>query len=294
MPETEYRKGVILALCAYIFWGFAPLYFKLLHHVSAPEILLHRIIWSFVFMGILMQFIGGFGQLRLLLKRPKQLAVLLLTSILIAGNWLLFIWAVNNDHMLDASLGYFINPLFNVLLGMLFLGERLGRLQWVAVTLAAAGVVIQLVSFGSIPLVSLGLAATFGFYALLRKKVNVDAKTGLLVETAVLMPAALGFLLLGTGEAGANMLSNSWDLNLLLMAAGIITTIPLLCFAGAAVRIPLIMLGFFQYIGPSIMFIMAVTLFDEPFDIEKSITFGFIWAALVVFTLDMLRKRSRR
>ena len=294
MPDLEYRKGVLLAVCAYVIWGIAPLYFKLLTQVSPLEILMHRVIWSFVFMIVLMQFIGGFGRLRLVLKHPKQIGVLIVTSILIAANWLIFIWAINNDHMLDASLGYFINPLFNVLLGMLFLGERLRKMQWVAVTLAFMGVLLQLISFGSIPLVSLALAASFGFYGLLRKKVNVDAKTGLLIETALLLPVALGYLLLTLDSSATSMLVNSLNLNLTLIAAGIVTTIPLLCFAGAAVRIPFSILGFFQYIGPSIMFILAVKLFNEPFDMEKGITFGFIWLALLVFVGDMLTQRQKR
>ena len=294
MPDLEYRKGVLLAICAYTIWGVAPLYFKLLHHVPATEILMHRVIWSFIFMVILMQFIGGFSRLRLILKQPKQLLILLITSVLIAANWLLFIWAVNNDHMLDASLGYFINPLFNVLLGMVFLGERLRKLQWVAVALASIGVLVQLISFGSIPLLSLALAASFGFYGLLRKKVNIDAKSGLLVETAILLPIALGYLFITLDSSTTSMLTNTLDLNLLLVAAGIVTTIPLLCFAGSAVRIPFSILGFFQYIGPSIMFILAVKLFNEPFDIEKGITFGFIWGALVIFVGDMTLQRQRR
>ena len=294
MPDLEYRKGVLLAVCAYTIWGVAPLYFKLLHHVPATEILMHRVIWSFIFMIIMMHFIGGFGRLRLILKQPKQLLVLFVTSVLIAANWLIFIWAVNNDHMLDASLGYFINPLFNVLLGMVFLGERLRKLQWVAVSLASIGVLVQLISFGSIPLLSLALAASFGFYGLLRKKVNIDAKSGLLVETAILLPIALGYLFITLDSPTTSMLANTLDLNLLLVAAGIITTIPLLCFAGAAVRIPFSILGFFQYIGPSIMFILAVKLFNEPFDIEKGITFGFIWGALIIFIGDMLLQRQRR
>ncbi|MCW3172700.1 EamA family transporter RarD [Shewanella subflava] len=294
MPDLEYRKGVLLAVCAYVIWGIAPLYFKLLTQVSPLEILMHRVIWSFVFMIVLMQFIGGFGRLHQVLKHPKQVGVLIVTSILIAANWLIFIWAINNDHMLDASLGYFINPLFNVLLGMVFLGERLRKMQWVAVTLAFMGVLLQLISFGSIPMVSLALAASFGFYGLLRKKVNVDAKTGLLVETALLLPVALGYLLLTIDSSATSMLINSLNLNLTLIAAGIVTTIPLLCFAGAAVRIPFSILGFFQYIGPSIMFILAVKLFNEPFDMEKGITFGFIWLALLVFVGDMLTQHQKR
>lgn len=294
MPDLEYRKGVILAVCAYAIWGIAPLYFKLLIQVSPLEILMHRVIWSFVFMILLMQFIGGFGRLRLVLKQPKQVGVLIVTSLLIAANWLIFIWAINNDRMLDASLGYFINPLFNVFLGMLFLGERLRKLQWVAVSLAFIGVLLQLISFGSIPLISLALAASFGFYGLLRKKVNIDAKTGLLVETALLLPIALGYLVLTLDSSATSMLVNNLNLNLTLIAAGIVTTIPLLCFAGAAVRIPFSILGFFQYIGPSIMFILAIKLFNEPFDIEKGLTFGFIWLALVVFVGDMIKQRQKR
>lgn len=294
MQEIEYRKGIIYALCAYTLWGFAPIYFKLLDSVSAAEILLHRVIWSFFFVTILIALFGGFARLRHLLKQPKQLAVLCVTSLLIAGNWLLFIWAVNNDHMLDASLGYFINPLVNVSLAMIFLGERLRKLQWAAVALAATGVMIQLISFGSIPLVSLGLACSFAFYGLLRKKVNVDAKTGLLVETAILLPIALVYLFANVGDSLTHLMNNDLNLNLLLMAAGIVTTVPLICFASAAVRIPFSMLGFFQYIGPSIMFILAIALFNEPFDAEKGVTFAFIWAALFLFTLDMLYKRKTK
>ena len=292
MQEIEYRKGILYAVCAYTLWGFAPIYFKLLDNVPAAEILLHRVIWSFFFVTILIALFGGFARLRHLLKQPKQLAVLCVTSVLIAGNWLLFIWAVNNDHMLDASLGYFINPLVNVSLAMIFLGERLRKLQWAAVALAATGVMIQLFSFGSIPLVSLGLACSFAFYGLLRKKVNVDAKTGLLVETAILLPVALVYLFANAGDSLTHLLANDLQSNLLLVAAGIVTTVPLLCFASAAVRIPFSMLGFFQYIGPSIMFILAIALFNEPFDAEKGITFAFIWAALFLFTLDMLYKRK--
>ncbi|PKG56778.1 EamA family transporter RarD [Shewanella sp. Choline-02u-19] len=294
MQDIEHRKGITFAICAYTLWGFAPLYFKLLTDVSATEILLHRVLWSFVFVALLMSLFGGFSRVRQLLKKPKQLAVLCITSLLIAANWLLFIWAVNNDHMLDASLGYFINPLVNVFLAMLFLGERLRKLQWAAVSLAAIGVSVQLISFGSIPLVSLALAGSFACYGLLRKKVNVDAKTGLLVETAILMPIALIYLLSNMGDSMTHLLNNDMHLNLLLLAAGVVTTVPLLCFSAAAVRIPFTMLGFFQYIGPSIMFILAVNLFNEPFDIEKGITFAFIWAALALFTVDMFYKRKQK
>ena len=293
MHDTEYRKGIIYAIVAYTLWGIAPLYFKLLSDVPATEILLHRVIWSFIFVTLLVSFSGNLSRLRAILRKPKQLGILCITSILIAANWLVFIWAVNNDHMLDASLGYFINPLVNVLLGMLFLGERLRKLQWLAIILAATGVLLQLISFGSIPTISLVLALSFAFYGLLRKKVNVDAQTGLMVETAILVPIALFYLLQNIDGSLIHFIDSNTSRQFLLMSAGIVTTVPLLCFAASAVRIPLSLLGFFQYIGPSIMFIMAISLFNEPFNLEDATTFGFIWAGLILFTLDIFYKRKK-
>jgi chloramphenicol-sensitive protein RarD len=197
--------------------------------------------------------------------------------------------------MLDASLGYYINPLLNVVLGMLFLGERLRKLQWFAVALAAIGVAIQLVVFGSVPIVAFSLAITFGLYGLLRKKVGVNAQTGLFIETLVLVPAAAIYLLWIADSATSSMLVNDWHLNLLLISAGIVTTLPLLCFTGAATKLKLSTLGFFQYIGPSLMFLLAVLVYGENFSADKAITFAFIWSALVIFSVDGLtqgRKRS--
>lgn len=293
MHDTEYHKGICYAIVAYTLWGIAPLYFKLLSDVPATEILLHRILWSFIFVTLLVVLSSNTARLRALLKSPKQLGVLCITSLLIAANWLIFIWAVNNDHMLDASLGYFINPLVNVLLGMLFLGERLRKLQWLALLFATTGVLLQLISFGSIPTISLVLALTFAFYGLLRKKVNVDAQTGLLVETAILAPVALLYLMQNIDGSLTHFIDSNLSRQFLLMSAGIVTTVPLLCFAASAVRIPLSLLGFFQYIGPSIMFIMAISLFNEPFDLEDATTFGFIWAGLILFTIDIFYKRKK-
>jgi chloramphenicol-sensitive protein RarD len=210
-------------------------------------------------------------------------------------NWLIFIWAVNADHMLDASLGYYINPLLNVLLGMMFLGERLRKLQWLAVFLAAIGVLVQLVVFGSVPIVAIALAFSFGFYGLLRKKINMDAQTGLFIETLVMLPAAAIYVFFIANSATSDMSTNSLSLNLLLFAAGIVTTLPLLCFTGAATRIKLSTLGFFQYIGPSLMFLLAVLVYGEAFTLDKAVTFGFIWGALLVFSVDGIRnsKKSR-
>jgi chloramphenicol-sensitive protein RarD len=211
----------------------------------------------------------------------------------VGANWLIFIWAVNSNHMLDASLGYYINPLINVLLGMLFLGERLRKLQWFAVALAAIGVLIQLVAFGSVPIVAIALAFSFGFYGLLRKKVSLEAQTGLFIETLVMLPLAATYLLFIADSPTSDFSMNPMQLNLLLVAAGVITTIPLLCFTGAATRLKLSTLGFFQYIGPSLMFLLAVLIYGEAFTSDKAITFAFIWGALVIFSFDGLRNNRK-
>lgn len=193
----------------------------------------------------------------------KKVFLLALSAVLIGGNWLLFIWSVNNHHMLEASLGYFINPLVNIVLGMLFLGERFRRMQWLAVLLAFCGVLVQLWTFGSLPIIALGLAFSFAFYGLVRKKIAVDAQTGMLFETLWLLPVAALYLFGIADSPTSHMGQNPWSLNLLLMAAGVVTTIPLLCFTGAATRLRLSTLGFFQYIGPTLMFLLAVLFYGE-------------------------------
>lgn len=291
--QTRARQGVFFALGAYTMWGIAPIYFKALAQVSALEIFCHRVIWSFIVLALLLHFTRSWRPVKQVVTHPKLLLTLVLTSLLVGANWLIFIWAIGANHILDASLGYYINPLFNVLLGMLFLGERLGRLQWLAVALAGIGVLIQVIGFGSVPYVALALATSFGLYGLLRKKVNLNAQVGLFVETMVLLPGALIYLLAFAQSPTANMLNNTTNLNVLLLAAGLVTTAPLLCFNAAATRLMLSTLGFFQYIGPSMMFVLAVLIYDEPFAPAKAITFGFIWTSLVIFSLDGLT-RSRR
>ncbi|PKF51375.1 EamA family transporter RarD [Enterovibrio nigricans] len=287
------RRGVLLALGAYTMWGVAPIYFKALTDVPPLEVLVHRILWSFFFLALILRMSGGLSRVRLLLKDKKRLGLLTITAVVIAANWLIFIWAVNSGHMLDASLGYYINPLFNVVLGMVFLGERFRKLQWLAVSLAFLGVAVQVITFGSLPWVALVLATSFGCYGLLRKKINVDAATGLFIETAVLLPAAVIYLLFIADSTTSNMMENSMPLNLLLMAAGVVTTLPLLCFNGAATKLRLSTLGFFQYIGPSLMFMLAVGLYNEPLSADKATTFAFIWTALVIFTIDAIRQRQK-
>ncbi|AIM19807.1 EamA family transporter [Serratia sp. OLHL2] len=288
MDAKQTRQGIFFALAAYFMWGIAPAYFKLIQQVSADEILTHRIIWSFFFMLALITLGRNWPKVRAACQNRKRLLLLAVTALLIGGNWLLFIWAVNNHHMLEASLGYFINPLVNVLLGMLFLGERFRRMQWVAVALAFTGVLVQLWQFGSLPIIGLGLAFSFAFYGLLRKKIAIDAQTGMLIETLWLLPVAAAYLFLFADSPTSHLSANPWSLNLLLVAAGIVTTVPLLCFTAAATRLRLSTLGFFQYLGPTLMFLLAVTFYGETVGQDKLVTFGFIWAALILFTLDAL------
>ncbi|NAW69241.1 EamA family transporter RarD [Vibrio sp. V27_P1S3P104] len=292
--QKEAKKGILFALSAYTIWGIAPIYFKQLNQVSPLEILSHRIIWSFFLLAALLHFSRQWKAVVDVFQSKNKLFYLLLTSLLIGGNWLIFIWAINSNHMLDASLGYYINPLLNVFLGMLFLGERLRKLQWFAVLLAAIGVGIQLILFGSIPLVALALAVTFGLYGLLRKKVAVGAQSGLFIETLVLLPIATLYLFFLADSPTSSLTENNWHLNLLLVSAGLITTLPLLCFTSAATRLKLSTLGFFQYIGPSFMFLLAVMVYGEAFSSDKAVTFLFIWGALLVFTFDAAVYNRRR
>ncbi|WP_227319207.1 EamA family transporter RarD [Cedecea davisae] len=293
MDPKQTRQGVILALTAYFIWGIAPVYFKFIHYVPATEILTHRVIWSFFFMLALISVCRQWPQVKRACQNRKKILALALTAVLIGGNWLLYIWAVNNHHMLEASLGYFINPLVNVVLGMLFLAERFRRMQWVAVLLAVCGVLVQLWTFGSLPVIGLGLAFSFAFYGLIRKKIAVDAQTGMLFETLWLLPIAAIYLFGIADSATSHMGLNPWSLNMMLIAAGVITTVPLLCFTAAATRLRLSTLGFFQYLGPTLMFLLAVSLYDEVITQDKMITFGFIWAALALFIADAIYTQRR-
>ncbi len=284
MPS--HNKGVLFALGAFLIWGVCPLYFKLLTHVSPGEILSHRIIWSCVLLLILLLTSRRLYRVQAVLRQPRQLLNLTLSALLVAGNWLLFIWSVNNNHLLEASLGYYINPLLNILLGMLFLGERLRRIQSLAVALAGVGVIIQVVLLGHLPWIALTLAASFSIYGLIRKQIAVDAQTGLFVETMLLLPLALIYLLTLANSSTSDLTQNASALNLLLMAAGVVTTVPLLLFTAGARLIPLSTLGFIQYLGPSIMFLLALFYYDEPVQPAKLLTFGFIWSALLLFSWE--------
>ncbi len=289
----ETKKGIINALAAYVMWGFAPIYFKLLQGVDASEILMHRIVWSCVLLLIIVVVSNKWQAVKSLIQQPKMIARLALSSIFLAINWFMFIWAINNDHLLDASLGYFINPLFSVALGMIFLNEKLRKWQWFAVFLAIVGVVVQFIALGSLPVISFVLAGSFGIYGLLRKQMHVDSLIGLLIESMLMLPIALVFWWFFVNSATGNMFHNTWSLNSTLIFAGVITTAPLLCFTTAAKKLTLTVLGFFQYVGPSLMFILAIVIYNEPLQVAKLTTFFFIWSALFVFSFDSYRARRK-
>ena len=286
------RSGVLFAVAAYAMWGFAPLYFKLLMFMPALEILMHRVVWSALVLSLLILILQQWPSVRRAMGSKKIMLTLLAAGTLLAANWLLFIWAVNNDQLLEASLGYYINPLLNILFGRLFLAERLRKLQKVAVVLAFSGVVVAVVGLGYLPWVALVLALSFSLYGLLRKTVAVDSLPGLFIETLMMLPFALLYWLWFAGES-SDMLSNGASSNTLLLLAGIITTAPLLCFTAAARRIRYTTLGFFQYIGPSIMFVLAVFYYQEPLYVERLLTFVFVWMGLVVFCWDSLNQFRR-
>ncbi|ODS13783.1 EamA family transporter RarD [Pseudoalteromonas tetraodonis] len=292
--DTEQRKGAIFACLAFFMWGLAPIYFKMIQHVSAFEILMHRVIWSVMFLILVVSVLNYWDKIKRILIQPKLILMLVVTSTLLGFNWGLFIWAINNNHMLDASLGYYINPLLNVLLGMVFLNERLRKLQGAAVALAFTGVLLQLISFGSFPVVAFSLATSFALYGLLRKKLQVDALPGILIEALILLPVALTYWWLMVPTETSNLSANDWLTNALLVSAGIVTTLPLLCFTGAAKRLQYTTLGFFQYIGPSLMFILAVVFYGEVFDAERVITFACIWSALAIFSWDSYHQSRKR
>ncbi|AAZ27884.1 MULTISPECIES: EamA family transporter RarD [Colwellia] len=292
LEENSNRNGALSALSAYLLWGFAPIYFKLLTAIEPGEIMMHRVIWSTVFLLVMIIVMKKWSQLVAIFQQPKILLQLSLSASFLAVNWFLFIWAVNNNHLLDASLGYYINPLFNVILGMIFFHERLRRNQLIAVGLALVGVLVQLIALGTLPIISLALASTFAIYGLIRKKLPINSFIGLFIESLMMLPIALIYWFFFVESSTSNMAINAASLNFTLIMAGIVTTAPLLFFTIAAKRLALSTLGFFQYLGPSIMFLLATFYYQETMKSAELITFVFIWAALALYSLDSFKKRT--
>lgn len=288
MSTATPRRGLFLGLAAYLIWGLFPVYFKAIEHIPALEIIVHRVLWSALCGSLLLLAWKHPGWWRELRDNPRRLGMLAASGALIATNWLTYVWAVNNGHMVEASLGYYINPLVNVVLAMLLLGERLRPLQWLAVLLAAAGVAQQVWQIGSLPWISLVLALSFGFYGLIRKQAPVAALPGLVVETWLMLPVALGWLLLHPAAQSAQADFWSGGDALWLAAAGPVTLIPLVCFNAAARHLPYATLGFLQYLAPTLVLLQAVLLYGEPLQGSQLVAFACIWLGLAVFSLDSL------
>ncbi len=285
----ERRRGTAAGLSAYLLWGCFPLYFPLLEPAGGVEIVAHRVVWSLLFVALLLTVLRRWPLVRAAVTDRRTLLVLSGASVLIAANWLVFVYGVNSGHVVETSLGYFINPLVSVLLGVVVFSERLRPLQWTAVALAAVAVVVLTVDYGRPPWIALTLAATFGAYGLLKKLVRVEAAPGLFVETLVTLVPALVVLgvLYGTGRGTAG--SEGTGHLLLLMASGVATAVPLLMFAAAAHRIPLSTVGLLQYVTPLMQLAIGVFVFSEPMPPVRLAGFTIVWAALAVFTLDSLR-----
>ncbi|MCW8943546.1 MAG: EamA family transporter RarD [Sedimenticola sp.] len=284
--HNEARTGFIYGLLAFGMWGFGPVYFKAVATVSPAEVLAHRVIWSVVLLLMMITWQQQWGALKNLFSNLRHVGWLLVTALLVAANWLTFIDAVTRGDIVAASMGYFIIPLFSVLLGVLFFSERLRYIQMLAILLALCGVVNEVITLGELPLIALTLAVTFGLYGLIRKKIAVDPLLGLSVETLLLSPFALLYLywLDVTGELGFG--SNVVSMDLLLMLGGLVTTLPLVCFAAAANRLSMTTVGVLHYLAPSITFLLAIYLYNEPFVGHQMITFGFIWTALAIFSWE--------
>jgi chloramphenicol-sensitive protein RarD len=285
----ERRLGVLTGLGAYALWGLFPLYFPLLEPAGGLEIVAHRVLWSLLFVGILLTAVRRWGQVRTLVTDRRRVLVLAGAAVLIAVNWTVFVYGVNSGHVVETSLGYFINPLVSVLLGVVVFGERLRRLQWTAVGIATVAVLVLTVDYGRPPWIALALAASFGLYGVMKKLVRVEAAPGLFVETAlVAVPAAVVLGVLhahGTGTFGNAGAGNA----LLLVSSGVATAIPLLLFASAARRIPLSTVGLLQYLTPLMQLTIGVFVYDEPMPPARLAGFVIVWVALAVFTADSLR-----
>ncbi|PRO64828.1 EamA family transporter RarD [Alkalicoccus urumqiensis] len=296
MLQDERSKGIAAGIGAYSLWGLLPIYWKLLGEISAGEVLAHRIVWSFLFLILLFWALRKLGtlkeDLRYIKDHPKISAGIMLSAFFISINWILFIWAVAAERVVEVSLGYYINPLINVVLGVLFFKESLSNRQRTAVGLAVCGVLILTISFGQIPYVALALAFSFGMYGLVKKQTQIGAMTGLILETMFLLPPAIVYLLIIHRDLSSILYLPDLSTALLLAGTGAATAVPLLLFGSAARLIPLSLLGFLQYIAPTSMLFLGVLVYGEPFTAAHGAAFAFIWTALLLYSIRPKRKPS--
>jgi chloramphenicol-sensitive protein RarD len=290
---TESRRGFLLGVAAYAIWGLFPLYWPLLEPAGAIEILAHRVMWSLVTMTVLVVTLGRTLAVRRMLGNGRTVRLLTLAACLITVNWAVYIWGVNNGHVVETSLGYFINPLVTVLMGVLILGERLRRVQWVAVGVATLAVVVLTVDYGRPPWVALVLALSFGSYGLCKKQAGAPAIESITYETLVIGPIAAAYVVWLSVTGGSHFTSNGPGHALLFVGTGVVTAVPLICFGGAAIRVPLTTLGLLQYLTPLLQFALGVWYFHENMPAGRWVGFGLVWVALVIFSLDSLRHRRR-
>lgn len=292
-PHPAAKAGALAATASYLFWGLVPIYWKQLGAIDALELIAHRHVWSVVFLLALVSAQGGLGEIRAALASPRSIATNVLGGTLLTLNWLVYVWGVNTGHVIECSLGYFLVPLVNVAAGRFVLHEHLRRAQWIAIAFAAIGVGILIFQLGRPPWISLGLATTWGGYSLMRKKTPLGAVTGLTVETLLLSPLAIGFLLwqhrAGTGALGE---VDAWT-HALLFSSGVITAIPLILFAYGARRVRLTTLGLLQYLAPTVQFAIGVWIYREPFSRDRLLSFSFIWLGLALYTIDNVLAQRR-
>ncbi len=291
--EGRTKSGLLYGLAAHFMWGLMPLYIWAMGSVPSLEILAHRVVWCGVVLLLLLTVFRRWGDFGRAVANRRTLGLLTISSMLIAGNWLCYIYAANSGETIQASLGYFINPLFSVLLGMIFFGERLRPVQWLAVGLAAVGVVVLIVAVGQLPWLAVALTLTFGFYGLVRKIVPVDAVVGLSIETLLLVPAAVVCLISWSAAGSGSFGQTGWTIDALLLGMGVVTATPLLCFGQAARRLPLTTLGLLQYVAPTLQFLLAVLVGHESFG-QRAIGFAIIWTALVVLSVESVVMARRR
>jgi chloramphenicol-sensitive protein RarD len=292
-PNEDSRSGFLYALAAYLLWGFLPLYMKALAHIPPVEVIAHRVVWSVPIALAVLWWLGRTADLRAALQSPRMLGMGAMTAALISVNWGIYVWAIGSGHTLDAALGYYINPLFSIFLGAVLLRERIGRWQGVAIALAVVAVAILTWEAGRLPVVALGLTLTWGVYAFLKKWLPIGPNQGFALEVLILLPPALAYLawLGGTGN-GHFLQGIAWD-NALLIGCGLVTAGPLMIYANGAKRLRLSTIAIMQYIAPTLIFLTAVFLFDEPFSRVKLLAFGLIWAALVIYSLPLLAGQVR-
>lgn len=280
------NKGVLYGVGAYILWGFFPIYWKFLHEVPALQVIGHRIVWSFVLLMVYIFLTRQWSEFRAVAFKPKTIGMYSIAAILLSFNWLIYVWGVNAGFIVETSLGYFINPLLSVTLGVVFLRERLRPIQWIPVGLATIGVIYLTFVYGHLPWIALSLAFTFGFYGFVKKLSPLGSLYGLTLETGVLFPLALIYIaIVGFNGSGA-FLHNGTLVDTLLIGASFVTTIPLLMFASAAKQIPLTVVGLLQYIAPTLQFLIGVFLYKESFDFKHFIGFAVVWVALIIFAVE--------